>query len=184
MVRQTRQLPYLNFRSLSISRGGRLCPTIGLPHLTNFVITLLGLPNWLRGNDIGTDAVTDCLLRSFSDLKIQIELHWLVEPKTKKKGTGSDVITPWSPTLPGTNLVSNVKKFFFVSNNYSEVPNRRADWNKGAGLGKNSTLPASLLSKLINEQCGIFCLLHEKLQAGWKENMKNLSEHALLSGTS
>ena len=45
-------------------------------------------------------------------IKIQIELHWLVEPKTKKKGTGSDVITPWSPTLPGTNLVSNVKKFF------------------------------------------------------------------------
>jgi len=56
---------------------------------------------------------------------------------------------------------------------YSEVPNRRAD-------RKNSTLPAFLLSKLINEQGGIFCLLHEKLQAGWKENLKNLSEHALL----
>ena len=67
---------------------------------------------------------------------------------------------------------------------YSEVPNRRADRNKRAGLEKNSTLPAFLLSKLINEQGGIFCLLHEKLRAGWKENLKNLSEHALLLGTS
>ena len=41
-----------------------------------------------------------------------------------------------------------------------------------------------VLSKLINEQCGIFRLLHEKLRAGWKENLKNLSEHALLLGTS
>ena len=67
---------------------------------------------------------------------------------------------------------------------YSEVPNRRADQNKRAGLEKNSTLPAFLLGKLINEQGGIFCLLHEKLRAGWKENLKNLSEHALLLGTS
>ena len=67
---------------------------------------------------------------------------------------------------------------------YSEVPNRRAHRNKRAGLEKNSTLPAFLLSKLINEQGGIFCLLHEKLQAGWKENLKNLREHALLLGTS
>ena len=52
---------------------------------------------------------------------------------------------------------------------------RRADRNK---------LLAYLLSKLINEQGGIFCLLHEKLRAGWKENLKNLSEHALLLGTS
>ena len=41
-----------------------------------------------------------------------------------------------------------------------------------------------LLSKLINKQGGTFCLLHEKLQAGWKENLKNLREHALLLGTS
>ena len=67
---------------------------------------------------------------------------------------------------------------------YSEVPNRRADRNKQAGLEKNSTLPAFLLSKLINEQGGIFCLLHRKLRAGWEENLKNLSEHALLLGTS
>jgi hypothetical protein len=60
------------------------------------------------------------------------------------------------------------------------LSNRRADRNKRAGLGKNSTLPAFLLSKLINEQGGIFCLLHEKLQAGWKENLINLSKHALL----
>ena len=40
------------------------------------------------------------------------------------------------------------------------------------------------LSKLLSEQGGIFRLLHEKLQAGWKENLKNLSEHALLLGTS
>ena len=71
-------------------------------------------------------------------------------------------------------------------NKYSnpEVPNRRADWNKQEGLGKNSTLPAFLLSKLINEQGGIFRLVHEKLQTGWKENLKSLSEHALLLGSS
>ena len=66
----------------------------------------------------------------------------------------------------------------------SEVPNRRADQNKQAGLAKSATLLAYLLSKLINEQGGIFRLLHEKLRAGWKENLTNLSEHALLLGTS
>jgi hypothetical protein len=70
------------------------------------------------------------------------------------------------------------------TNTYSEVPNRRADRNKRAGLEKKSTLSAFLLSKLLNEQGGFFCLLHEKLQAGWKENLKNLSRHALLLGTS
>ena len=68
--------------------------------------------------------------------------------------------------------------------NYSEVPNRRVDRNKRAGLEKSATLLAYLQSKLINEQGGIFFLLHEKLRAGWKENLKNLSEHALLLGTS
>ena len=67
---------------------------------------------------------------------------------------------------------------------YSEVPNRRADRNKQAGLEKSATLLAYLLSKLINEQGRIFNLLHEKLRAGWKENLKNISEHALLLGTS
>ena len=67
---------------------------------------------------------------------------------------------------------------------YSEVPNRRADRNKRAGLGKNFTLPAFILSKLINKQGGIFCLLHGKLRAGWKENLKNLIKHALLLGIS
>ena len=66
---------------------------------------------------------------------------------------------------------------------YSEVPNRRANRNKRAGLGKNSTLAAFLQSKLINEQGVIFCLLHEKLRAGLK-NLKNVNEHALLLGTS
>ena len=46
---------------------------------------------------------------------------------------------------------------------YSEVPNRRADRNKGAGLEKSATLLDYLLSKLINKQGGIFRLLHEKL---------------------
>ena len=64
--------------------------------------------------------------------------------------------------------------------NYSEVPNRRADRNKRAGLEKSATLLAYLLSKLINEQGGIFNLLHKKLRAGWKENLKNLRKHALL----
>ena len=67
---------------------------------------------------------------------------------------------------------------------YSEVPNRRADWNKRAGLEKSATLLAYLLSKLINEQEGIFRLLHRKLQAGWTENLKDLSEHAFVLGTS
>ena len=67
---------------------------------------------------------------------------------------------------------------------YSEVPYRRADQNKRADLEESDTLLAYLLSKLINEQSGIFCLLHEKLRAGWKENLKNLNEHALLLGTS
>ena len=39
---------------------------------------------------------------------------------------------------------------------YSEVPNRRADQNKQAGLEESDTLLAYLLSKLINEQGGIF----------------------------
>ena len=63
---------------------------------------------------------------------------------------------------------------------YSKVPNRRAEQNKRAGLEERETLLAYLLSKLINEQGWIFHSLHEKLQAGWKENLKNLSEHALL----
>ena len=67
---------------------------------------------------------------------------------------------------------------------YSEVPNRQPDQNKQAILKKNSTLSAFLLSKLKDEQGGIFCLLHKKLRAGWKENLKNLSEHALLLRTS
>ena len=36
----------------------------------------------------------------------------------------------------------------------------------------------------INEQGGIFRILHKKLRAGWTENLKNLNEHALLLGTS
>ena len=77
------------------------------------------------------------------------------------------------------------KQFYDIyKDNYSEIPNRRADRNKRAGLEKSATLLAYLLSKLINEQGGIFRLLHEKLRAGWKENLKNLSEHALLLGTS
>ena len=43
---------------------------------------------------------------------------------------------------------------------------------------------AYLLSKSINKQGGFFRLLHEKLRAGRKENLKNVSEYALLLGTS
>ena len=66
---------------------------------------------------------------------------------------------------------------------YSEVPNRRADQNKLGEMEKKITLPAFLLSKLVNEHCGIIRLLQEKLQTGGKENLKNLSKHALLLGT-
>ena len=44
---------------------------------------------------------------------------------------------------------------------YSEGPNKQADRNKRAGLEKNATLPAYLLSKSINEQGGIFHLLQQ-----------------------
>ena len=67
---------------------------------------------------------------------------------------------------------------------YSEVPKRLADQNEQASLEKKITLPAFSLSKLTNEQGGIFCLSREKLQTGWKENLKNLREHALLFETS
>ena len=70
---------------------------------------------------------------------------------------------------------------------YLEVPNTCQDRNKLAGLEKSSTLLAYLLSKLINQQGGTFHLLLEKLRAGWKENLKNLSkpsEHALPLRTS
>ena len=77
-----------------------------------------------------------------------------------------------------------MNKNTFVFLPYSEVPNRQAEPNKQAGLEKNSILPAFLLSKFINKEGGIFRLLHEKLQAGWRENLKNVSVHALLLGTS
>jgi len=51
-------------------------------------------------------------------------------------------------------------------------------------LEKTANPLSYLLSKLISEQGGIFRLLHEKLQAGWKEKLKNLIEHAFLLGTS
>ena len=54
----------------------------------------------------------------------------------------------------------NILKSTFLANfsitYYSDVPNRRADRNKQAGLEKSGTLLAYLLSKLINEQGGIF----------------------------
>ena len=70
-----------------------------------------------------------------------------------------------------------------LNRNMKEISNNAQSLDQ-AWLQKNSTLRAFSLSKLINEQGRIFCLLHEKLRAGWKENLKNLSEHALLLGTS
>ena len=75
-------------------------------------------------------------------------------------------------------LIGNQDNYATYLSKHPEVLNRRAD------LEKSATLLAYLLSKLINEQGRIFCWLHEKLRAGWKENLKNLSEHALLLGTS
>ena len=71
---------------------------------------------------------------------------------------------------------------FFLKTGYLWHPG--PDQNKRAGLEKSATLIAYLLSKLINEQGGIIRLLHEKLRVGWKENLKNLSKHALLLETS
>ena len=71
-----------------------------------------------------------------------------------------------------------------MKNFNSEVPIRWTDGNKQVWFEKSAKLLAYLLSKSINEQGGIFRLLHEKLQAGCFSNLKNLSEHALLLGTS
>ena len=60
-------------------------------------------------------------------------------------------------TVP--EVKSRLTIFFFHRKRlrmYSEVPNRRADRNKRAGLEKSGALLAYLLSKLINEQGGIF----------------------------
>ena len=45
---------------------------------------------------------------------------------------------------------------FFPRSKYSEVPNRRADRNKWAGLEKIYTLPAFLLSKLIRVEFFVY----------------------------
>ena len=82
------------------------------------------------------------------------------------------------------NYIPNFILFFWIFAIYSEVPDRQADRNKQAGLKKNANLLTYLLSKSINEQGGIFRLLHKKLRAGWKENLKNFSKHALLLRTS
>ena len=84
-------------------------------------------------------------------------------------------ISPWTASVAQ-------RPWFVVY--YSEVSNRQADGNKREGMEKKPTLLVYSLSELINEHGGIFCLLHEKLQVGWKENLKNSSEHALLLGTS
>ena len=52
---------------------------------------------------------------------------------------------------------------------YSEVPNRRADQNKRAGLEKSATLLAYILSKLINEQGGIFVYYMKNCKQGGKK---------------
>ena len=44
-------------------------------------------------------------------------------------------------------------------------------------------MPPCLLIYQVN-QGGIFRLLHKKMRAGWKEDLKKLSRHALLLGTS
>ena len=74
---------------------------------------------------------------------------------------------------------------------YSEVPNRKADQNKQAGLEESDTLLAYLLIKLINKQGVVFQFTkYNYKRAGGKiasrveENLNNLSEHALLLGTS
>ena len=46
------------------------------------------------------------------------------------------------------------------------------------------TLLTYSLTELTNKPAGNICLSNEKMRAGWKENLKNLSEHALLLGTS
>ena len=61
-----------------------------------------------------------------------------------------------------TFVINLIRKYFLSPNKYSEVPNIRADRNKRAGLEKSATLLAYLLSKLINEQGGIFRFLHEQ----------------------
>ena len=60
---------------------------------------------------------------------------------------------------------------------YSEVPNRRADWNKSQFGKIAKQVVRKSFSELLNKQA-------ENLRAGWEKNLKNLSEHALLLVTS
>ena len=56
-------------------------------------------------------------------------------------------ILPWKKKLVW-------HRFVLLRNSYSEVPNRRADRNKQAGLEKNSIMSAFLLCKLICKRAG------------------------------
>ena len=49
------------------------------------IVVSVKVHRWLRGNDIGSGSVTDCLLRSFSDLKRQTELHYIGWSKNQNK---------------------------------------------------------------------------------------------------
>ena len=75
-----------------------------------------------------------------------------------------------APENRKSKLVIHALQFQIVIINYiltqKSLICRRADRNKQTGLEKSATLPTYLLSKLINEQGGIFHLLHEKLQFG------------------
>ena len=63
------------------------------------------------GDDIGSGSVTDCLLRSFSDLKIQTELHYLVLRWLSQKPKQTE---PEPMSLPLNHLsYSNVYLHFF-----------------------------------------------------------------------
>ena len=51
----------------------------------------------------------------------------------------------------------------------SEVPNRRADRNKRAGLEKSATVLAYLLGKVINEQGEFFVYYMKNFEQGGKK---------------
>ena len=80
-------------------------------------------------------------------------LQWALSSSFKKKNCQREERTPSSEDQHSSRWFSN---WGWLGHNYSEVPNRRADQNKRAGLEESDTLLAYLLSKSINEQGGIF----------------------------
>ena len=80
----------------------------------------------------------------------------------------------WSAKLVGCS--TSLKSWFiYVNSQVITWPNRT-----NPIILSDFSVRTTTNNQEIPTQSNIFCLLHEKLRTGWKENLKNLSEHALL----